>query len=811
MNCGTDLRRTGGRTSVKRRASILCAAAQRRCGPCVSKCIHFLNLTRPGATLGLILTVMLVPAYTGLCLRTGFGPAVDAACGLLLGAIILLSVTSVTMLGLVIVRHIPVRFGAMIVTTVICLIVAGRGFGFPPALSVRLGTLPILLLLLAGAGTSILLRRGPGRSGSVRTVIAAFMLVAALAGAGGLVYWLAAPGTDPFQENLRPAAGGAAVPLAAPNPAEAGPYPVARLCYGSGTDRRRPEYGRNVDLKTDSVDASSFITPPKKRWGLWVRKKYWGFEPNSLPLNARVWFPQEEGLFPLVLIVHGNHEMSEFSDPGYAYLGELLASRGFIVASIDENFLNYSWSGDLGEEDSTRGWLLLKHLELWRQWNEQKGNVFYAKVDLSSIALIGHSRGGDAIIRAAEFNRLTHHPSNANVAFHFGFDIRTLIAMAPTSSLHHLRGPSVLIKDINYLVLQGSHDGDLGCFYGAATYRRIMFTGQDYRMKAALYIYRANHSQFNTVWGRYDREPPLQYLFNQGSLLSPQEQRTIAKVYVSAFLEATLHGAEEYIPLFGNFRRAAHWLPTTIYFSQFQDSDFRTITDFDQYADVMETTIPGGSQRGEHLEIWEQRDMVTRRGGPAGSHAVVLGWNTTCAPGSVPAQVPGYVITLPDVLPPTWLLDDRMALCFSLADTGQRCQPAAGDSAEQAGTARHDSRANDDDPNGGRAPIDLTVELVASNGQVARLPLSHVFPLGPALNVTFTKWPYLERTRYKSPVEPVLQTFAIPLSDFAKANPEFDPGLLKQIRLRFDRTRTAVILLDDVGLANPYDSGKPGP
>ena len=38
-----------------------------------------------------------------------WAPPVDAACGLLAGAILLLSVTSVTMLGLVIARHIPVR------------------------------------------------------------------------------------------------------------------------------------------------------------------------------------------------------------------------------------------------------------------------------------------------------------------------------------------------------------------------------------------------------------------------------------------------------------------------------------------------------------------------------------------------------------------------------------------------------------------------------------------------------------------------------------------------------------------------------
>ena len=131
-------------------------------GPCVSTFVHFLDLTRPGAAIGLVLAVLLLPAYAVLCLKTGFGPVVDAACGLLVGVFLLLSVTSVTMLGLVVVRHIPVRFGAMIVTAVVCLIVIGNEFGFSPALSVHLGALPILLLLLAGAGTSILLRRGPG-------------------------------------------------------------------------------------------------------------------------------------------------------------------------------------------------------------------------------------------------------------------------------------------------------------------------------------------------------------------------------------------------------------------------------------------------------------------------------------------------------------------------------------------------------------------------------------------------------------------------------------------------------------------------
>ncbi|MDZ7646020.1 MAG: hypothetical protein U5K54_01920 [Cytophagales bacterium] len=61
-----------------------------------------------------------------------------------------------------------------------------------------------------------------------------------------------------------------------------------------------------------------------------------GIGVNQFPSNGRVWYSEGEGVFPLVLVVHGNHGMEEYSDPGYAYLGELLASRGFIVVFVDE-------------------------------------------------------------------------------------------------------------------------------------------------------------------------------------------------------------------------------------------------------------------------------------------------------------------------------------------------------------------------------------------------------------------------------------------------------------------------------------------
>jgi hypothetical protein len=75
-----------------------------------------------------------------------------------------------------------------------------------------------------------------------------------------------------------------------------------------------------------------------------LRSRYWGFDVTNLPLNGRVWYPDGDGPFPLALIVHGNHFMMDYSDPGYDYLGQLLASRGIILVSVDQNFLNGSWT-----------------------------------------------------------------------------------------------------------------------------------------------------------------------------------------------------------------------------------------------------------------------------------------------------------------------------------------------------------------------------------------------------------------------------------------------------------------------------------
>ena len=155
------------------------------------------------------------------------------------------------------------------------------------------------------------------------------------------------------------------------------PSPGTRSCMPASTPGGISTWIGSVTLRTPTVDGSKLASVPGPAGK--EREKYWGFGFNKMPVNGRVWYPEGEGPFPLVLIVHGNHNMREFSDPGYAYLGELLASRGFILVSVDENFLN----GGIRGENDARGWMLLQHLRQWRRFNDSTGSPFAGKVGMA--------------------------------------------------------------------------------------------------------------------------------------------------------------------------------------------------------------------------------------------------------------------------------------------------------------------------------------------------------------------------------------------------------------------------------------------
>jgi dienelactone hydrolase len=596
--------------------------------------------------------------------------------------------------------------------------------------------------------------------------------------------------------------------ITAPNPSLAGPYPVRTLYYGSGTDRRRPEFRDSVAIRTATVDGSKLASAPTPALGK-ERKNYWGFGFDKLPVNGRVWYPEGEGPFPLVLIVHGNHNMKDFSDPGYGYLGRLFASRGYVFVSVDENFLN----GRIQGENDARGWMLLQHLKVWRTFNDSAGRPFHHKVDLDQIALMGHSRGGEAVAVAGAFNRLNYYPDDATVTFDFNFGIRALVAIAPIDGQYQPAQRPTPLENVNYLVIHGSHDGDVSSFSGLRQYQRVKFTDGGTWFKAAVWMYRANHGQWNTVWGNQDNGPQSGRWLDLRGLISEEEQRQFAAVYFSAFLEATLRAKKEYLPLFRDHRTIGPWLPRTMYVTRFQESGFRALADFSEDVDVTTGTVSGVRVAGDSLSTWREGQVPLRwRDSRVGHGGVWLGWNNRIkgddtAKRGKPAS---YSILIPDSVRTAWEVGARTALVLSLAATDQT--PGPREPAKDSTKAKEDSAAKkktDPAPKPGKAetkdtlPIDITIEAQDRAGVTVRIPLSRYGPVRRPLEMTVSRRKGEDRRDYTTLYELVLQTYVIPLGDLVTSEPRFNPSTLTEVRLVFDRADAGTVVVSDVGLSNP--------
>ncbi len=718
-----------------------------------------------GVVLAVILLAILLIRYT-MAVPEPNGYAL-ATMAVLLGGSALVS--ALLVLAVKLLARIPALYRWAVVLLVPFVLLTFGAVGMPG--QAQLDLLFIVPFSLAGAGLWSLLR-GYKRSTPLRRAVAIVGLVLGVVAIALLGWWLFSAGSPGVPlASLQTADTVPVAPLMLPDPSQPGSYAVQTLTYGSGTDRHRPEFGRDAALVTTPVDASPLLSSWDGLPGAF-RTAYWGFDATQLPLNGRVWYPMGDGPFPIVLIVHGNHMMEDYSDTGYAYLGELLASRGFIVVSVDENFINTSLAdmvtgpgGVLSGEYNVRGWLMLEHLRAWREWNRTAGNPFYGKVDLDRVALIGHSRGGNGAAAAAAFNRLSHAPEDGSVVFDYGFGIRTVVAIAPVDR-YTPAGWGTELENVSYLSLHGSNDGDARSFEAACQYERVHFTPGDPGFKALVYILGgANHGQFNASWGSNDQPEPMARLLNLASLMPAAEQERIAKVYIAAFIEATLHDRRGYIPLFRDARTGAAWLPPETYLQQYADGGEELLSNFDEDIDLATASLPGGDIATQDLTIWRE-NRVSIKWGTKDTNAAFIGWDVEAKP------APAYRFTLPsDVLAP----GQESILFFSLADA-------------------------DENPKGGhtpsRDPIDLTVEVVDAAGHAARLPLSHFSLLARRTPTAILKAGISDDVALS---EAIFQRFEFPLAAFSAANPEFDPATLRQVALIFDRTQAGVVILDNVG------------
>ncbi len=738
-----------------------------------------------GASVGAALAAIVVFTLTGVFFRTGLGTGPDLLLGLAAGVLGVVVFAGITLGVVAAVEWLPAYVVAALGGAIgaICTAV-NIGFSWPDDIFYVSLLGYVWAQAILGGTAWVVLRGGLRSASAAKRAVVVGGLVLTVAANGGAILWLAGEGEAPTPVEVSPPPADNLPALDADNPAQPGAYAVRRLSYGSGTDLHRPAFGAEVDVQTESVDGSR-ILPAWSGFTADFREWYWGFGIENWPLNGRVWMPEGEGPFPLVMVVHGNHSMQEYSDPGYAYLGELLASRGFITVSVDENFINSSWDdGFDNSEIPARAWLLLQHLKQWRTWDQGEDTPFSGRVDLQNIALVGHSRGGEAAAVAARFNTLPAFPDDAKESFDFGFSIESVVALAPTD-YRYARQPGIELENVSYLTLAGSYDIDERSLFGIRQFQRISFTDDYEGFKAGLYFHRGNHGQFNSIWGAEDFGPPTSWFLNTGPLIDGADQRQIAKVYLSAFMEATLRDRREYIPLFRNHHAGADWLPDVAMLHRFRSPDFRALATFEEDLDVTTASLPGSRVETRRMAEWRERDLPFRGERTQQNDAAILEWTEAQADGgSVPSDSAAqYRILLPDDRP-SWMQAGTGTLVFNLARL-------KGDGDEQPGGATDTIRAA-----GG---MGLHVVLVDEDSVRARVPLDRYGTVPPLL---YTQYMKLERLSapFGAPWEPTLQTYEIPLSAFTAQNPAFDPATVRRIVVAADRARAGRVALDGIGM-----------
>ncbi len=550
------------------------------------------------------------------------------------------------------------------------------------------------------------------------------------------------------------------------DPSKRGEYTVNKIYYGSGDHKRREEYSSLVKIKTEKVNVSDFFDQ-KSGFANKMRKIYWGFDSDSYPLNAIVWYPKEKFNAPLVLIVHGNHNMFEPSDKGYEYLGDLLASRGYIVASIDENFLNGFWLGDYNQSEIyTRGWLLLKHLELWRGWSSDSSSLFYNRVDLDNIALVGHSRGGAAVAAASFINKLSRNHTNGNLLNNFNFSIKGIVQIAPNDPYSPQNDVKLPVDEVNLLVIQGAYDQDVSAFYGSRFYNRAIVSEGSNNFKSLIYIYRANHGQFNTEWGRKDMSAPHSWFANLKPILNDKDQQKIAKVYISAFLESSLKNNYSYHNLFKDYRVGIDFLPEDLYTSQYEDDGITFLADYTEDMELTTGSAKGVSINAHNLKVWSENVLTLRNdwSSAQGLSGVFLGWSKIDS------------------------TDTNMGE-YTLSFDGGLCSMLNRDSLSVFNFLIFNNKGDS---------LDLSIEFVFGD-ETKCIYLSDYYILNPPLKTKLTKFNFIYTINNGKEIEMVPQYIEIPFSSLIKGS-NISLLDLTSIRFIFGREEEGEVFLSKIGV-----------
>ena len=526
-----------------------------------------------------------------------------------------------------------------------------------------------------------------------------------------------------------------------------GSYEVCSLSYGP--DAEDDIVTESIDLTDfkDSIGSGDFFNE--------IMRKMSQYDFANSPIKGQIWYPKGQDKCPVLFIVHGNHSSATPSYLGYHYLGEYLASNGYVVVSVDENIIN-----ELGAGNDLRAYLLLENMRVILDMNEQSGNVLSGLIDADKIAIGGHSRGGEMAATAFLFNELDSYPENGNINFDYHFNISSIVAVSPCVDQYKPLNRSVVISDVNYLLLHGSNDQDVSSMMGEKQYNNIIFSDEsdEFYFKSSVYILGANHGQFNSLWGNCDMPLGKGYL-NTNNFIDENEQQLIAKAYIRTFLDATLLGENQYISIFSDITSFEGDLPDTIYITNYSDSETNVICSFDDSVDIgkynNDVTVDV-----DGAENWTIDPYRRGSGGEREDFVLFLSWkdkNEPCVNISFsPIDISnGYI-------------------SFSLADMSE-------------GTEDKDEM------------FDYTVRLIDSSGNIAEV--NSPVTVYPSLAVQLWKQDVIFGTyEYKHQLQRVM------ISPSMFENAAFDYSSVVEMEILTDGFESGKMIIDDISYRNDIDN-----
>jgi hypothetical protein len=289
--------------------------------------------------------------------------------------------------------------------------------------------------------------------------------------------------------------------------------------------------------------------------------------PAPVEFTGSVHYPTDlgEGPFPLIVFLHGRHVTCQSplslswpctgsSQPipsyrGYDYIGQILASHGYIVVSISANGINARDNSvaDLGM--GARAELIQRHLDLWNTFNITGGAPFGSKfvgsVDLQNIGTMGHSRGGEGVVRHFLFNAAEGLP----------YGIKAVLPLAPTD----FNRP--IINNVPLAVMLPYCDGDVSDLQGVHFYDDARYNVPgDPASKHTVLVMGANHNFFNIIWtpsvfapGSSDdwavSSDPHCGNVPGNKRLTDAQQRGTGLAYVTAFFRTFIGRESSFLPL----------------------------------------------------------------------------------------------------------------------------------------------------------------------------------------------------------------------------------------------------------------------